>query len=367
MRFLAALFIAATAAEGSSLRARADVYNYSVTALREASHLDADGNQPNVSSSTFVMNHLAKCGGTTAKHAVLAAFRHHIPNLVIRPEREELRHKDVHQGGFTFGLIRNPLDYYVSLWAYTASRPDGPFFRRSLPRRIWPELYPELREGHPYGELKEEVKAFYRWLRAVNVDDLGLLSLRFYAHYLDQNALPEFRDGAFNEGSVSHLLGGDQDKIGKWPFQAKGWNNTLALEIRHKIYHFDATSSTVKCWAHTENLIPEMESCLHQYEDKHMKKRFLDWDAFRKATELQTHNPSEHLPCEVFFGNDPAGRRAARLVERADRPLMKLFGYTPTCYSGAKFDQDALKTGIATPPGAREPDDLWPSAFEMDD
>jgi len=67
------------------------------------------------------------------------------------------------RGKFVFATVRNPWDWYVSLWSYAADGRGGifRFFKDSLSRKEMADLFDQ----------KDPANSFRKWLRAINDKD----------------------------------------------------------------------------------------------------------------------------------------------------------------------------------------------------
>lgn len=126
----------------------------------------------------ITINHLAKAGGTFVHDMV----EHSLPKERLTWEREgdgitEFESKE----NFVIGMVRNPLNYYVSLWSYTSDK-NHCCFRNSVPAELQDDVF-----GHDavLGSTEADKKRFRRWLRLVSTRELGLMSMRFYGSYLN--------------------------------------------------------------------------------------------------------------------------------------------------------------------------------------
>lgn len=78
-----------------------------------AGALQPDGAPP----PTLVYNHMPKAGGTT----LVAVFQAVIPAEQLKIETEMETVENEKAGSFVVGSVREPCDYYLSLWAYGVS------------------------------------------------------------------------------------------------------------------------------------------------------------------------------------------------------------------------------------------------------
>lgn len=255
-----------------------------------------------------VLNHLAKCAGRFIK----GVMRQSLPaeRLKVIPERHGLTSQDVSDQDFIVGLMRNPYEYYVSLWAFTALEDNGLHFRQALSKQQQNDVYPHLPSGHLYGELPVEIAAFGRWLRAVSSQQLGLLSLRFFGHYLDQGSNPGLQNGTWNLQTVPTML-----SSGK----------VSASNVNARLEAFSPNHGPISCWIRTESVRRGTQDCLRRYEAE-VGSAVVNWTTNGKAFESEPKRASPHVPCKHFYDEN-----LRRFVAESDRQLIRLFNYKEGC------------------------------------
>lgn len=246
----------------------------------------------------LVMNHLAKCGGSFVKRVLFEA----VPGpLRIENEAVSLSKRDVANRNFIIGLIRNPFDYYVSLWAFT-STPRTCCFKQALTSN---EREETLGRDHPLGSSEDDRARFRKWLRTVNARELGVLSLRFYGSYLRQSPdLPfSWHSHTANAPSMREHAALISDAIGNF-----------------------SEASPVSCWVHSEQLEADLRGCLVQYETE-VGQPVVNWASFNRSVGTKEDtNDSEHVPCEEMYDEE-----SRKFVEQGDLKLLEAFGYPRRC------------------------------------
>lgn len=128
------------------------------------------------------INHLAKAGGTFVHDIVEKS----LPKDRLTWEREgdgitETESKE----NFVIGMVRNPFNYYVSLWSYTSDK-NHCCFRNSLPLELQEQIFSQEKV---LGSTEEDRRRFRRWLRYISTPQLGLMSMRFYGSYLNYGSV----------------------------------------------------------------------------------------------------------------------------------------------------------------------------------
>jgi len=254
-----------------------------------------------------VYNHLAKTGGTFVKSVLQEAVPKN--NLVIRSEFESMTKKD-RETAFTIGSIRNPCDYYVSLWAYGS--PGGTSESMGAFRQSVPDRYYGLSHGL---DTTEDLERFSQWLR-----------------YIMPNGQPGFDSARF---AFSYSPDGVPHQFGNFagPDSLRSANETLRNSLQLTIDAFD--TSSVDCWVKTENLKDDLKRCLQAYEES-AGGTVVDWDKFTKAMNSEdSQNGSQHQPC-AFYYND-ANKAFTRSTDKA---LFEKFDYDTCCAPSTLYDKE---------------------------
>lgn len=254
----------------------------------------------------LVLNHLAKCGGSFAKRVLWEAVPG--PRLRIQEEETSLSEKDLEQNNFIIGIVRNPFDYYVSLWAYT-SEPFTCCFKRALTLQQRQET---LGRERPLGSSVEDRERFRRWLRAVSSEELGVLSLRFYGSYLRGWDGPGASSLPYNWQYITARSAAAQ---------------AAAPKVNAALANFSGAvvAGPVSCWVQTEALTEGLRSCLQRYEAE-VGLPVVDWAAFNRSAATSDQNDAPHAPCSEFYD-----RESADLVAAGDAHLFRAFGYARGC------------------------------------
>eukprot|EP00812_Abedinium_dasypus_P006161 NODE_1776_length_1064_cov_628.483647.p1 GENE.NODE_1776_length_1064_cov_628.483647~~NODE_1776_length_1064_cov_628.483647.p1 ORF type:complete len:293 (+),score=32.88 NODE_1776_length_1064_cov_628.483647:3-881(+) len=236
--------------------------------------------------SRLTYSKLSKTGTKTMGLVFSAAGLH---NLQVRPEFSPLRAQD--QRRFVIGTIRNPCEWYVSLYSYCAA--ERGWFHLETPSSL-------KRVNDP--------KTFRKWLRWVShsekapsrdlVAGPGLLSVRFAKAFTYEMAgLPEARALMYLSKNAFH-------------------------QYEKALKTFDA--SNVDCWIHTGNFAEGVRECLRRYEG--ISGVAIDWNRVEKVLRGQKQNKSTHKPCVSFFDE-----QAEAFVRSADAHMFRLFNFTSCC------------------------------------
>lgn len=244
-------------------------------------------------------NHLAKTGGTFLRVALEDVV---VGNIGVIDEVHGLR--DVSRPPFTIGSIRNPCDYYVSLWAAN-SFGRGPL--SSLDSHLKKNL------GHDFQQkfgTERDIAAFRRWVHALLGQKAGLLTVRLWVKYLADS--PERYNGCVARATC----------LGPTAL-------TSETKVLDELQRANVTS-LADCWVKTGNLVQDTEHCLKMYEqpgpERHPGK--IRWAKWHEDTTQQQvfHNPSLHAPCEAYYDNFTES-----LVRDRDRLIFEKFDFAQCC------------------------------------
>jgi len=247
-------------------------------------------------------NHLAKCGGSFVKRVIREAVHH--PE--IGNEQDKMKAADKLK--FTVGLIRNPFDYYVSLWAYT-SAPGTCCFKHALTEQQDRKTLSNEDNTISEGSTAEGRKRFREWLKLVNHPKLGTMSLRFFGSYLQYN----FTDMKFPE---------------KFNVVTTHDKEVNMVGIGKSLMKFDTIKSLgVNCWIHTESIIDDTKTCLHEFEKSGGVVNWEQLDESLSEREKKKHNAADHAKCSDMYDAE-----ATKLVEQGDQHLFRLFDYPKHCH-----------------------------------
>ena len=125
-------------------------------------------------SKRCVLARLQKAGGTAA---VLMSKEGSVSNVFVLPERGGMREDTFHKNTFVIGQIRNPFDWYSSIWAYLSE----PYNMRWVPEETKATLSSEMPRGSTWADRKR----FRSFVRLYAKPEIGALSLHFWVNYVD--------------------------------------------------------------------------------------------------------------------------------------------------------------------------------------
>mmetsp|Transcript_6891 Transcript_6891/g.12188 ORF Transcript_6891/g.12188 Transcript_6891/m.12188 type:complete len:283 (+) Transcript_6891:70-918(+) len=250
------------------------------------------------SNSVMVVDHVPKCGGTFVNY--MAENSVEPAHLRLVHEEFQLGPQDVGPGMFVIGMVRNPFDYYISMWAYQG---------------YWSELSHKDMErirplGEPAGSHPEDAERFGRFLEYFSDPELGLLSFLMYFSYLDFDGVVPTSQWPWR-GTVKTFLG----------------NATTRASRREKVTQaltaLSTSSSPVDCWVKTEEATADTTSCFQEFA---ARGGLVNFTAFDEALAAQYQNSHDHLSCSHIYNAD-----TLRFVQTGDAELFQAFGYPLTC------------------------------------
>lgn len=243
----------------------------------------------------LIFSHFAKCGGTFVKNVMRAS----VPDVSINNEWEPLQKalKNIgQQAKFKIALMRNPFNYLVSLWSMFSSGRGELFF--SVDKKTQSRFKRQASFlGKILGNSIDDRKSFSDWVRHFSTTDVGLVSSRFSAKYLES--------------------GVDPLSLQATPGNSRNHFVTKQLKQLDK----DAIAD---CWVYTEQLAADLENCLLRFEGM---GGCVDWQAFNKSIGLADHNAIPHVSCAELF-SDP---KLSSYVAKNEKMLSNKFGYTLGC------------------------------------
>lgn len=246
----------------------------------------------------LAFKHIAKVGGTTV-HRVLKDMMSECadcPPLYTVNEHHSLP-AAVNKEYFVITGVRNPCDYYLSMWAYEHDKD----FVHALDAEHNNLLFDFETDLH------SNTTKFENWLAVINSGSNGLMSVRYWENFVDRpDKLTCMCETKYASSCQEHM-------------------NDSAVDA--SLATFDPTRAA-DCWYRLEHLTDDLESCLKEYERR--SGTHLKWEVFSAYRNL-TKNPSDHEPCEFYYSNSSA----ATLVRNADNHIFHTFGYSSCCGGSA--------------------------------
>jgi len=276
--------------------------------------------------------HISKCGGSYLISLVKNMTRGHDRSTT---EQHPLLPVD-RQQEFVIASVRNPCDYYVSLWAYEENKwnsdpphPDGlssvlsrPFVRgedsqkwRQQPTKgDW--LHPPIFEppiskaqialGQQYSN-RTTFRSFMEMSHLGTGAKHGVMSYRFW-----QTLIQKHRMQCWGE------------KVLTCTKSLKEYD----AKVESDLAGFDF-ANLVDCWVYTETLDDDVHRCLKRYEE--VSGNILDWKAWRSRSSSQ--NAAPHFQCHHFYRGK--NQDLAAKVMALDGALGSKFKYHECCAAAA--------------------------------
>lgn len=201
-------------------------------------------------------------------------------------------------GDFYIGSIRNPCDYYVSLWAYNAEHKAAPL-RAELARGGVPDFF-KTSGGRASRRDIDLFRGFARYIQG----DVGVYT------------------GRLAYGYVPAAVGLRANFSTRW------LPHKTCVDVREKLAQFN--TSKVDCWVSTESMAADVEACLATLSSKHGWR--VNWEAYNKARATLRTNPSRHAPCRAYFDEG-----LERRVREKDGLVFQKFGFDKCCGAGSSL------------------------------
>lgn len=248
---------------------------------------------PEPDAANLLYDHMPKAGGTFLIKLFNAAIGRE--NFETRTEFENVTQDDV-DNNFVVGSVRNPCDYYLSLWAYGVER-GGAMKHLIMPEHLRDYVY-HTRSAHKNST--EDIRRFRRWIRLISSKGHpGVMSIRFAKSYA--------------------VL--EQDIPGFLPPQAL---NKEELDSVARALATPDYKDRVSCWVKAERLDRDAVQCLHKWH--HVTGRDINWRAFNEALSNANHLSSSHGRCKEYYTS-----KLAQAVRDLEAPIFRDFGYRGCC------------------------------------
>lgn len=247
-----------------------------------------DGNDE---APPFLYDHMPKAGGTF----LIPLFRHSVgrENFDFRPEFSNVTWRDI-EANFVVGSVRNPCDYYVSLWAYGSDH--GGAMMHKIPKKDR-YVYENTSANR---DSREDIRRFHQWVRMLNKKGHpGIMSVRFARSYAVLR-----RD---IKSMAPPMALDDED-----------------LEAVRRALATPAFFKRVDCWVRMENVSEDAQDCLLRWGSKTGLP--VNWTAFVHGVEDNYQLPSVHGECRSYFTP-----QLVKEVFEFEAPLFEQFNYTDCC------------------------------------
>lgn len=258
------------------------------------------GDDRSLYSEGLLYNHFAKTGGSFIKTLMRAAF-----------SRQQLRVLEEDQGmgpifkrGHSYwviGSLRNPCDYYVSMWAYNSC--CGGFVSR-YSSRLRKFLGNRTHKDDKFGA-EEDVNNFRRWVRELSDDTYNYETIRMWVNYYAEAPHPYY-------DCRRRKLCVDDPEI--------EYNMTRDM-------HSESMASLANCWVMTDNLVDDLRACLEQYQAE--TNNAVNFTRYDELVANTAKNPSMHQHCAHYYDED-----TAQFVKERDLLLVKAFDFKTCCARG---------------------------------
>lgn len=259
-------------------------------AVKAAPH--AESHSPKV-NEPFLFDHMPKTGGTYLMKLFNSAVGSQ--NFEKRSEFANVTQDDI-DNNFIVGSVRNPCDYYLSLWAYGVEH-GGAMKHTIRPASTRDYVYHTTSK---YKNSTEDIRRFRRWVRLISKKGHpGVMSIRFAQSYaVLEKAIP----AAF---PPQHLKKDELD--------------TVARALATPDY-----KNRVNCWVKAEKLGRGASECLNQWHT--LTGRKINWRGYNEALGHANRLESSHGRCRDYFTY-----KLAQAVRDLEAPIFRDFDYRGCC------------------------------------
>jgi hypothetical protein len=189
---------------------------------------------------------------------------------------------------FKIGMVREPCDYMVSIWAYSA----------------------QGRHGFLTGRCA------------------GSESKNNFTQFLHESILP-FPFGWLSYRVALQLGAAGREKIGAQtcPSQASAQTiSRIEALIANNNNNVNAITKAADCWVRTENMRSDLHRCLQLYVKMRNGATSMTMDNFPLQQPAHQFNRGKHKPCSEHYSN-----RDASAVWQREGKLAQQFGYSGCC------------------------------------
>lgn len=249
------------------------------------------GGKKNSTSTKLLYDHMPKAGGTflipLLRQAVGGA------NFDFRSEFSPLHRGDVRKD-FVIGSVRNPCDYYVSLWAYGSDHGGAMMAKVPMEHRYLYENTSSTRNS------STDIHRFHKWVRMLNQPGHpGVMSVRFARSYAKM----------------------ERDIRASAPPAALSHQDLMSVKRSLRTPKF---LDRVDCWVKLESLNQDAQHCLRDWQRQ--TGNDVNWTAYEQTFATSKQLQSSHAPCRTYF--TPELEKTIRLLEA---PIFKNFKYDTCC------------------------------------
>lgn len=192
---------------------------------------------------------------------------------------------------FYIGSIRNPCDYYVSLWASNADNPNGQL-RKELSNEKEGDRFFKVSESKTS---EEDIKLFRDFVKHIQ-GETGVYTGRLASSYI-----PDLDLKNYTMRQVSH---------------------EKAQEVQDKLKEF--TLSQIDCWVSTETLAEDMQDCMKMLAFQ--RDWPVDWTSYNETAKTVSANPSKHGKCKDYYDS-----QTEWVVQHKDHIIFDKFLFNGCC------------------------------------
>lgn len=185
---------------------------------------------------------------------------------------------------FVIANTRNPLTYYISLWAYNSDGKGGFRVNRLTENS-------KLRKK---GD-KRDSERLREWIHLVTSGNLGYASLRFYRSFV----APKTPAPLNHRTSV--------------PIKS-------AELITEAMTKMSLENLAVDCWVDEAFEMTDLQYCVRKFAEQ--SKTMVGWEDFARATKNSRQNQSRHRECAYYYNATSESE-----VREVDKEMYRIFEF----------------------------------------
>jgi len=247
----------------------------------------------------LVVKHMPQTGGTLLNSVLGEMLGQDHPAQYVD---EHAPLKATGDKDYVISTMRNPCDWYVSLWA-SAPQTD---------RELLNVQYGTPDDPAPFFDLsnanRTKFSQWLNWAQGGRLSGSSVMSLRYWESLVAGTSAHGYSTttlGSYTEG----YRGREDVKAGLQTFAAE---------------------SPVDCWVSNENFATDAQQCFSEYEER--SGVHLDWEPFyqrlggKGGHALSTGESSHRRTCSFYYDKD-----VAKSVLRSDDYLFRAFNFDTCC------------------------------------
>jgi hypothetical protein len=236
-----------------------------------------------VPGNHIIYKHFPKAGGTFALQVLQETFGKR--NVMHCNEIKALAEcRSGNEQDFVIANTRNPLTYYISLWAYNSDGRGG--FRVN-----WLPENSKLRKKDD----KRDSERLREWIHMVTSANLGYASLRFYRSFVAPKT-----PAPLNHRTSVPIKSADL--------------------VAKALAKMSLENLAVDCWVDEAYEVIDLQYCVRMFAER--SNTVVRWEDFARATKNARQNKSSHKDCTDYYNTTSEGE-----VRELDKEMYRVFGF----------------------------------------